>query len=220
MRLGHLPAACLLALTFVLAMPVAALADGDPASDILPATDVYTPFSPKIDAAEAAKLESLVAAAKAKGVPFKVAIIASRIDLGAITELYGQSPAYAKFLYSEIRTFVDGENGTLLIAMPGGIGIAGKLATPAGLAAAAKIPIAKNATPTELAAAAMTAMNAVAKANGKTLPDAGGSGSSNTLVIVVIVIAVLAFAAGIALILRGRRAMPEPSEPEPDDDDA
>jgi LPXTG-motif cell wall-anchored protein len=56
-------------------------------------------------------------------------------------------------------------------------------------------------------------MAAVAKANGRELPDAPGTGGggSDTTTIIVIVGAVALALAGIALFIRGRRGPPAPA---------
>src|SRR5689334_5651000 len=49
----------------------------------------------------------------------RVAVIASRSDLGSVTELWRQPQTYARFLDQEL-SLVD--HGPLLVAMPGGFG--------------------------------------------------------------------------------------------------
>ncbi len=218
MRARRLPALLLLALAFAAAVPAAALGDADPASDILPSTDVFLPYSPKVDAKTQEQLEGLVAAAKKdtnQGTAFKVAVIGSPTDLGGITSLFRMPQQYAQFLYTEIKTFVDGEAATLLVVMPGkpGVGVAGNLATPQVKRAMAKVGFPKNATPTQLAQGAIATMQQIAKINGRKLPstDGSGGGGSNGTLIIVIVIAVALALAGIALIVRGRRGPPAPA---------
>jgi hypothetical protein len=217
MRPRRLPALLALALVIAAAVPAAALGDADPASDILPSTDVFLPYSPAVSAKVKQQIEGLVAAAKKnpnQGTAFKVAVIASPQDLGAIP-LLGKPQQYAQFLYQEIKTFVDGEAATLLVVMPGtpGAGVAGNLATPAVKRAMAKVSFPKHATPTQLTQGAMATMAQIAKINGRQLPSAPGSGggSSSGTTIIVIVVAVALALAGIALIIRGRRGPPAPA---------
>ena len=96
-----------------------ARADGDPASDVLPAADVFLPYpAPHKDVTAA--LEKLVASANTGGNRLKVAVVATRIDLGAIPSLYGKPTAYARYLGLELRTLYA---GVLLVVMPAGFGV-------------------------------------------------------------------------------------------------
>lgn len=96
-----------------------ALADGDPASDILPTDSVYFPINqPSQDAASS--LTSAVNAVYANGDRVKVAVIATPDDLGAIPSLMNKPDDYAKFLGQELAGFYV---GPLLIVMPSGWGI-------------------------------------------------------------------------------------------------
>ena len=95
----------------------AARADGDPASDILPVQNTSTPFPPPAGAqALAASVEKVFQS----GHRVKVAVIATRRDLGSIPSLFGKANAYAHFLGTELGAFYA---GPLLIVMPSGFGI-------------------------------------------------------------------------------------------------
>jgi len=110
-----------IAMVFAAALLAAAgaHADGDPASDVLPAADVFLPYpAPHKDVAGA--LEKLVASANTGGNRLKVAVVASRTDLGAIPSLYGKPAAYARYLGLELRTLYA---GVLLVVMPAGFGV-------------------------------------------------------------------------------------------------
>jgi hypothetical protein len=97
----------------------AALADGDPASDVLYARNVFLPFpAPRADAAAA--IQAQVDAVYRHGDRIKVAVIADPNDLGAVPSLFGKPADYAHFLGAEIRTFFI---GPLLVVMPAGFGI-------------------------------------------------------------------------------------------------
>ena len=210
-------AASLVALAVVTLTAAAALGDGDPASDTLPGGDLYVPYQ-QVDPKVQSQLEGLLAAAKkdpVQGTAFKVAVIATPQDLGAYPFLFGKNKQYVNLLYKEIKTFVNGSSATLLTVMPGKQGVAavGNLDTPATRRALAKISFPKNVSATELAQGAMTAMAQVAKANGRELPDAPGTGggSGDATTIIVIVVAVALALAGIALFIRGRRGPPAPA---------
>ena len=100
-----------------LAVP-AALADGDPASDILYFQDVFLPYSkPSADAAS--KLNSTVSSANNAGYRIKVAVVATAQDLGSIPSLFNRAPLYARFLGTELSGFY---KDRLLIVMPAGFG--------------------------------------------------------------------------------------------------
>ncbi len=108
-----------LAAILLVALPTAARADGDPASDVLYTQDVFVPYPPPAPSAVRA-LRRSVAAAYARRYRIKVAVIATSSDLGAVPELFGKPSAYARFLGQEIAPiFV----GPLLIVMPAGFGI-------------------------------------------------------------------------------------------------
>src|SRR5262245_14137685 len=90
-------ALCLLALA-----AGAALADGDPASDVLLGENVFYPYQPAVSQQVQKALNAQTAAAKRSGFPIKVALIASPVDLGVIPDLFGKPQKYAAFLDQEI----------------------------------------------------------------------------------------------------------------------
>jgi hypothetical protein len=95
-----------------------ALADGDPASDVLVSSNTFLPSPPAAPAA-VAQLNQAVESVVNRGDRVKVAVIASRNDLGAIPSLFGKPQAYAKFLGLELSQLY---SGALLIVMPQGFG--------------------------------------------------------------------------------------------------
>jgi hypothetical protein len=97
----------------------AALADGDPASDILPTDSVYFPITAPSADAQAA-LSGAVSSVYADGNRVKVAVIGSVEDLGAVPSLMNKPDDYAKFLGQELMGFYV---GPLLIVMPNGWGV-------------------------------------------------------------------------------------------------
>jgi len=96
-----------------------ALADGDPASDVLPTESVYFPLTPPSADAQSA-LTSAVNGVYSNGNRVKVAVIAAPEDLGAIPSLMNKPDEYAKFLGQELMGFYV---GPLLIVMPSGWGV-------------------------------------------------------------------------------------------------
>src|SRR4051812_905667 len=119
-RLGSAAAIALASVAAALAAP-AARADGDPASDFLPARDVFLSFSEGSSFTSGGKqLVDAVTKANAAGYRIKVAVIGTPTDLGAVGGLFGEPQRYAEFLGQEL-TFV--YKGRLLIAMPAGFGV-------------------------------------------------------------------------------------------------
>jgi hypothetical protein len=119
MRAAPLAVLAGLAVALVVMSVPAARADGDPASDVLYFQDAYLPYPPPSKHA-AGELRSALRAARSRQYDLKVAVIATRTDLGSIPSLYGKPAVYAQFLGEEIRSFY---TGPLLVAMPAGFGI-------------------------------------------------------------------------------------------------
>ena len=110
----------LAALALALAVP-AALADGDPASDYLLSRSTFlSPFDGHIPAAEQAAINAMLASAKEKGFPLRVALIVTPYDLGSVPILFDKPKTYAKFLGEEDFYYWKDE---LLVVMPNGYGI-------------------------------------------------------------------------------------------------
>lgn len=194
-RLACAPAAVAVA---ALGLAGGAHADGDPASDVLIASDVFVSTVPPADVPGGRALEQLAAAARKEGLPLKVAIVSTPTDLGSVASLFGRPQTYARFLGAEL-TFVF--RGTLVVVMPSGYGIVGPGATDAARKALALVPPARSADLGTLAGSAATAVVRVAAADGHRLavPAAAErkskSGTSPTYYI-GIGIAVLAAAVG------------------------
>jgi len=108
-----------LAIVSALLLAGSALADGDPASDVLYLQDVFLPYqAPSKDASAA--LDAAVTKANASGYRIKVAVIGSKLDLGTAAALFGKPDLYARFLGAEVQFFYQGH---LLVVMPGGYGV-------------------------------------------------------------------------------------------------
>ena len=183
-----------------------ALADGDPASDVLLGQNVYYPYSPPVPRSVQRTLDAETVAAKKAGLPIKVALIATAVDLGVVPELFGQPANYAKFLDKEIS--FQGPQ-PLLVVMPAGYGVQGVNARAA--AAVKDLAPPKGKTSEALAQAAITAVAKVATADGHPIKgvtgvagtSSGGSSSTTPLLIGLIVAAVLV--AGALILLRRRQ---------------
>ncbi len=188
------------------AVPLSALADGDPASDVLLGQNVYYPYSPPVPQGVQRTLNAETAAAKKAGLPIKVALIATAVDLGVVPELFAQPQNYAKFLDKEIS--FQGPQ-PLLVVMPSGYGIQGVSANAAAAVNGLAPP--KGKTSTALAQAAVTAVAKVAAADGHPIKgvagvsstSSGGGSSTTPLLIGLIVAAVIV--AGALIVLRRRQ---------------
>ena len=105
-----------------LSLAPAALADGDPASDVLLGENVFYPYSPQVSSSLQKTLNAETAAAKQAGFQLKVALIAGPVDLGVIPDLFGKPQKYADFLDQEIS--FQGKQ-PLLVVMKAGYGVQG-----------------------------------------------------------------------------------------------
>jgi hypothetical protein len=132
-----------------------ARADGDPASDMLAVQNVFLPYEAPSHAA-ASGLQREVAAVYAADERVKVAVVATRVDLGAIPSLFGKPTQYATFLGRELAGFYV---GPLLVVMPSGYGIYdGGRSTAAEQGVLARLTPPGSAKPDTLAAAAANAV--------------------------------------------------------------
>ncbi len=156
-----------------LCAPAPALADGDPASDVLIAQNVFYPFTPPVAQSLQNTLNAETAAARRAHFPIKVALIASPTDLGAIPSLFAKPQRYANFLDVEISFF--GGKQPLLVVMPNGYGVQG-LSAPA-TAAAARLPPPVGRTSDDLALAAGAAVSKLAAAAGHPVSGVPGAGT-------------------------------------------
>ena len=173
---------CLLplaALALALAVP-AALADGDPASDyLLSGPSFLSPYDGHIPAAEQAAINAMLASAKAKGFPIRLAVIVTPYDLGSVPILFDKPKIYAKFLGEEDYYYWKDE---LLVVMPNGYGIYKASDLPAAdKAALAALPKLDTRSGPALGLAAETALRALAAKHNVTLSASGAaSGGSST----------------------------------------
>ena len=194
-----------LGLLLALVFAPSALADGDPASDVLipAATRVYMTNGAK-DAALEQRLQTTAQQISDAGLPIKVVVIGNKTDLGAVPQLWGKPQTYTRFLGAELR-FV--YKDTLLVVMPEGFGINGPYAQSRAIAALAGLDPRTNPTPQGLTDSADKALRALATAAGKSPAGGAGSGGGGGLPLPLIAAGVLV-AAGIgggALILRSDR---------------
>lgn len=97
-----------------------ALADGDPASDVLASQPLFLPADGGFSQAQQIQLAGLVDSARRSGYPIRVAVIAAPADLGSVGELWRMPNSYARFLGQELTLVY---HGALLVAMPNGFGV-------------------------------------------------------------------------------------------------
>lgn len=189
-------------------MPIpVALADGDPASDVLLGQNVFLPYSPISQVLER-RLYAVCDAARQAGYPLRIALIAAKSDLGVVPALFGRPEAYARFLSAELRGVVD---SPVLVVMPAGFGLAAQgRALPT--AALVGVPIAPGAN--GLGSAGIAAAERLAAAAGHTLPvsatSSAAAGASpatvrHALIAMGVLAALAAAAIGGAFVARSRR---------------
>ena len=97
----------------------AARADGDPGSDVLVYQDLFAGSDAGLSVQQQLELSGLLKATARAGAPVRVAVIASRLDLGAVTGLWRNPRAYARFLGIELSLVY---KQRLLVVMPDGFG--------------------------------------------------------------------------------------------------
>jgi hypothetical protein len=192
-----------LGLLLALTLTPSALADGDPASDVLIPPDVRVYMT---NGATSSQLESGLQKTAQQvtdaGLPIKVAIIGNKTDLGAVPQLWAQPQVYARFLGAELRfVFKD----TLLIVMPQGFGIHGPYSQPRALTALSGIDPRTDTTPRGLTDSADRALRALAAADGHKVGSGAGGGGGLPLPLIAAAVMVVAGVGGGVLVLRSGR---------------
>jgi hypothetical protein len=198
----------LLVAVLLLCTPAVARANGDPASDYLLVQSVFLPFNAKVDPKVTERLSNVIRDADKANFPIKVAVIASRYDLGTAFSLYNKPQRYAEFLGLELSFQY---RDSLLVVMPKGYGysVNGKPESR-GIRALKALP-APGRDVTKEVQAATAGVRRLAAAYGHVLP-ANGGGSSQTrdrLVIAAGAVALAALLAAIVFYRRERTPAPE-----------
>jgi hypothetical protein len=194
--------------------PQAALADGDPASDVLLGQNTFLPADAAATSAQQARLQASLDAAARSGFPIRVAVIGSQSDLGSVTALWRQPQLYARFLDQELSLAY---KGPVVVVMPDGVGVAsatplsaaehsagaspGALPARRGLAAVAQSTVAK------LASAAGHPLPASVLAS-TTVPRASGSSPTGAIAYLVLAIGAVLIALAWAASFRARPPQP------------
>lgn len=154
-----------------------ALADGDPASDVLATQPLFLPEDAGLHPAQQAQLGGLLQEAARSGYTVRVALIASSTDLGSVTELWGQPAYYAKFLGQELSLSY---RGRLLVIMPAGFGLYDD-GQPVAAEHAALSGVTIRPAGAGFGTTAIEAIQRLAAASGHSLPlprAGGGAGSA------------------------------------------
>jgi hypothetical protein len=189
-----------------LTLAAAAFGDGDPASDYLITQPAFLPFDAHVDKASANELAGLLAASKKAGFEIRVAVISSKVDLGAVPILYRQPQTYARFLGQELFYWY---KNTLLVVMPNGYGVYRRgVVPPADRAAVAALPRPGSTSGTTLVDAASRAVRAIAAKHAVKLPSAttvtGSSSGPNWPLIAAGVAAGVLLVGGLVYLQRRR----------------
>ncbi len=159
----------ILAFATLIAAP-SALADGDPASDVLVSYTYFDPIDLSLPPATTAELSAVLDASARAGFPIRVAMIASQSDLGTATSLWREPTAYADYLDVELSNLFDGQ---ILVVMPNGFGLHGPGGGPHAVNAAELAVRALTPGPgAQLAEAALSAVPRLAAAAGHPIPKA------------------------------------------------
>jgi hypothetical protein len=160
----------ILASVALIAAP-AALADGDPASDVLVENTLFNPVDSGVSLSSQTQLEAVLTASKRAGFPIRVALIASQTDLGTATAFWGTNPKnYAEYLGYELSELYGGQ---VLVVMPNGFGVYGRHTGPdAVMAAEGNVKAIAPGPGEQLATAALSAVPLLARAAGHPIPAA------------------------------------------------
>lgn len=197
----------LLVLALTALLPAsAALADGDPASDVLLTNQAFLGATGGAPSSAQRQLVATLAAANRAGYTIRVAVIGAQYDLGSVTALWQKPRLYAHFLGLELTLAY---KQRLLVVMPNGFGFSWPgHSTAAEYRVLARVPL--KAAPSGLLSAASVAVRQLAAANGVTLPrirpssGAGGSANSSGVARFLILAAIVAALATAILLARAR----------------
>jgi hypothetical protein len=176
--------ALLLAAAAAGAVAAGAGANGDPASDVLPFSNVFLSIQDPRTSPAGRDLLAQTKAAATKKRSIKVAVISQPSDLGLIQSLWKKPQTYAEFLSKELVSFGH-YNGTLIVSMPNGYGISGPNAAK-GKPALARLPKPNTNDLEKLGKDTAVATRKVAAANGYVLPAPSDSGSGTSGVVIIL----------------------------------
>jgi hypothetical protein len=191
-----------------LVAPAAALANGDPASDVLLQSKVYFPTQ-RVSAKAATDLKKIVQDANVKGYAIRVALIHDETDLGTVPNLMNQPQKYAEFLGPEIRFAYKGD---LLVVMPTGMGLTSTTELPPPSKAIAGMQVEAGGLPDGLAQTAGDAVRKLAIATGHPIESAKkGGGGGGAIAGIIVAVVLLLMGVGGAIWLRRSQAERAPA---------
>jgi hypothetical protein len=168
--------------------PASAIANGDPASDVLLQAKVYFPTQ-RVSVEAANRLKAVVNTANAKGYAIRVALIRDESDLGTVPNLLNQAQKYSEFLGPEIRFAYKGD---LLVVMPNGLGLTTTDETPPPAKTVDGMQVEAGGSPDGLAQTAEEAVTKLAATSGHPLATKnGGGGGAVAGILVAVVLLVL-----------------------------
>jgi hypothetical protein len=158
----------MLAVSFA-ASDIEALANGDPASHVLRAREVFIPFDPSLCSPAGRRLDALTERTRRAGYPIKVAVIPTAEDLGTLYRLFGRPEVYARQLASELppelfKAPQERRRYRLLVLMPGGTGL-NKADSEEGRALK-RVSVDPESTKEELAGLAIKLVSRLSRATG------------------------------------------------------
>ncbi len=184
------------------ALASSALADADPASDVLLAQDAFFPYQPAVSHGLENGMNAVLRSAKKAGLPLKVAVIGSREDLGAIPDFFGHPQPYAQFLDKEISY---NNRPPLLVVMPAGFGVVA--AGPTGALAPIRVDTRHGSD--GLVRSGIEAVLALVRARGRVVPapatPPGSTGGGPPAAVLFAIPVVLLVLIGVVGLHRGRR---------------
>jgi hypothetical protein len=201
-----------------------AIADVDPASDVLLLQDEFVPYSPKVCTQLKDQLRSLTTKSRSAGYPIKVAVIGSENDLGGAPQFFNKPNPYAKFLGQELGIYGrqvqrNLKSVHLLVVMPKGFGV--YQIEPKAASVLRDVSIASDADSNGLTKAAIEAVPKVATAAGHPVasvkPASGCTKKGTNFLVFVAPIVVLLIG---GLLLRYGLRPRAPSEAAPDNGEA
>jgi len=186
-----------------------ARADADPASDWLIQQDAFYPYTTKVSTAQKQALNAALASGRKAGMPIKVALIAGKGDLGAVSILFDRPPnQYAKFLGTEL-SYVN--KARVLVVLPEGYGLWWHKPLPANEVKAIRaLPPPASADGDTMVAAANTAVRRLLALHGIQVtppPAVDSSTNADRLKIAGGALVLVAIGLGVSLLLRRRRRL-------------
>ena len=208
------------------AIPPIARADGDPGSDVLVFQDLFAGGDAGLSVQQQVQFDAMLKSTQRAGVPVRVAIIASPSDLGAVTGLWRNPRAYARFLGLELSLAY---KQRLLVVMPNGFGFnwPGHSTAPAyrllakipielgtsGLVTAAETAVGKLAAAAGIKIALPTHVSGTPAPAGGVQTNGGGSLAAGRATDDRVAIIGLALAAIVAVVVTIRRTLRRRSGP-------